>query len=110
MSWLGVPCWEWLVIAAVWALIPICYAVRRWRLRVFLVREIEQAEQTLSTQQSAVSQNPSDRRDEYELCLSCGRPKRVGYVCHACGFCGIVTAEQQSAVSNQQSLKPWRRA
>ena len=64
------------------------YAIRRWRLRVFLVREIRKAE--------AIA-------EEREACLSCGLPKRTGYVCHACGFCGVVTVQDE--IRNQDSRR-----
>lgn len=91
MTWLGLNWWEWLLVALGWALIPTCYVVRRWRLRVYLVREIQKVE--------AVP-------DEYEACLSCGRPKRVDHICLACGFCGFVTVVDKIPPPSSRLVNP----
>jgi hypothetical protein len=79
-----------LAAAAVIALAFASWAIWRWRVRVYVdareipppisgARELNREGQTFGTL--------------YEPCLSCGRPKLPDTVCHACGFCGIVTVE-----------------
>ena len=50
-------CWfDWIVFAVCWSLNFLCYAVRRWRLRVYLIREVQLARLLKERQRRAASQ------------------------------------------------------